>query len=230
MSHTHPAAASSSSSSDFQLIINNALDTYKKRTKKDLRTHPLGVQLEACDSPNAILTVLQEQLQGLDQSRSTDERWTKWLDPTINVLYTFSNILGTGVSLVCLTMCTCLRSAPLYLCGRSSHPRALFLPESALSFQCVYPCKLRAGHCNTWISQAAKDLRASQDTLVEIFERIGMSLRRLEVYTELRPTKEMIDMIILVIVEVLSILGIVMKEIAQGRISKCLLYKYVAVD
>jgi hypothetical protein len=57
-----------------------------------------------------------------------------------------------------------------------------------------------------------------------------MSFRRLEVYTEMRPTKEMIDMIINIIIEVLSILGIVMKEIAQGRTSKCLLYKYVAVD
>ena len=143
MSHTHPTAASSSSSSssaNFQLILNNALDTYKKRTRKDLRTHPLGVQLEACDSPSAILTILEGQLQGLDQSRSTDERWTKWLDPTINVLYTFSDILGTGVSLVCLATCTRLGSAPLYLFGRPSHPQALFLPESVPSFQCVYPC------------------------------------------------------------------------------------------
>jgi hypothetical protein len=27
---------------------------------------------------------------------------TKWLDPTINVLYAFSGTLGAGVSLVCL--------------------------------------------------------------------------------------------------------------------------------
>ena len=152
MSHTHPTAASSSSSSssaNIQLILDNALDTYKNRTKKDLRTHPLRVQLEACDSPGAILAVLQEQLQGLDQSRRTDERWTKWLDPTINVVYTLSNALGTGVSLVCLTTCTCLRSAPSYLCGRHSPLRALFLPELAPSFQCVYPYKRRAGQCNT---------------------------------------------------------------------------------
>ena len=57
-----------------------------------------------------------------------------------------------------------------------------------------------------------------------------MSFRRLEVYTEMRPTKEMVDMIINIIVEILSILGIVMKEISQSRTSKCLLYKYVAVD
>ena len=61
-------------------MINNALNKYKQRTKTDLRAHPLAAQLESCDSPSAILAVLQEQAQGLDQSRSTDERWTKWLD------------------------------------------------------------------------------------------------------------------------------------------------------
>jgi hypothetical protein len=104
MSHTHPTAASSSSppSSNFQLIINNALDTYRKRTKKDLRAHPLAAQIQSCDTPTAILSVLQQQAQGLDRSRSTDERWTKWLDPTVNVLFAFSGILGASVSLVCL--------------------------------------------------------------------------------------------------------------------------------
>ena len=99
MSHTHPTAASSSSSSssspNFQLLINNALDTYKKRTKKDLRAHPLAAQVQACDSPAAIIAVLQQQVQGLDQSLSTDERWTKWFDPTIHVLLTFSQAVGT---------------------------------------------------------------------------------------------------------------------------------------
>ncbi|KAH9993975.1 hypothetical protein BJV77DRAFT_328883 [Russula vinacea] len=98
MSHTHPAA--SSSSSNFQLIINNALNKYKKRTKNDLLSHPLAVQLQNCDSPSAIFAILQEQLQGPDESRSTDERWIKWLDPTVNVLYAFSSILGAGVGLL----------------------------------------------------------------------------------------------------------------------------------
>jgi hypothetical protein len=96
MSHSHLAA---SSSSNFQLIINNALDAYKKRTKNDLLAHPLAPQLQACDSPGAILAVLQQQLQGLDQSQS-DDRWTKWLEPTVNVLFAFSSTLGAGVGLV----------------------------------------------------------------------------------------------------------------------------------
>ena len=92
MSHSR-ATASESSSSNFQLILDNALKAYKKRTKKDLLVHPLSSQLQACESPGDILAVLQQQILG--QSRSTDERWTKWLDPTINVLLTFSQTVGT---------------------------------------------------------------------------------------------------------------------------------------
>jgi hypothetical protein len=82
-------------------MINNALDTYKKRTKNDLLAHPLATRLQTCNTPSAIIALLQEQVQGLDQSRSSDERWSKWLDPTVNVLQTFSSILEAGAGLVC---------------------------------------------------------------------------------------------------------------------------------
>ena len=74
--------------------------------------------------------------------------------------------------------------------------------------------------------QAAKDARASQDILIDIFERIEMFFRRLEIYTELPSTMEMMDTIIQVMAEVLSILGIATKEIRQGRMSKYLVYEY----
>jgi hypothetical protein len=110
MSHTH----SSSTSSNFQLIFDNALKTYKKCTKMDPLEHPLADRLQACDSPSSILTVLQEQLQQLNESQRSN---TKWLDPTVNVLHTFSVILGEGASVspVCFRTCTCPRSALSYL-------------------------------------------------------------------------------------------------------------------
>jgi hypothetical protein len=70
------------------------------------------------------------------------------------------------------------------------------------------------------MSQAAKDVRADQDILVNIFERVENFFRRLEVYTNVSPTTEMMEMIIQIMVEVLSILGIAMKEIKQGRMSE----------
>jgi hypothetical protein len=97
-SHTHTTTASSS---NFRLIFDNALKTYEKRTKKDLLAHPLAARLQACDSPGAILSILQQQVQELERSiGSSDDKWTKWLDPTVNVLYALSATLGEGVGLV----------------------------------------------------------------------------------------------------------------------------------
>ena len=80
-------------------------------------------------------------------------------------------------------------------------------------------------HCNAFITQASKGARASQDALIDIFERMEMFFRRLETYTEVPSTEEMMDMIILIMVEVLSILRVATMEIRQGRMSEYLLYE-----
>ena len=68
--------------------------------------------------------------------------------------------------------------------------------------------------------QAAKDVQASQDILIDIFERIENFFRRLQSYIEVPPTPEMMDIIAKIMVEVLSILAIATKEIKQGRASE----------
>jgi hypothetical protein len=91
------------STSNYQVIFNNALEAYRKKTKKDLRSHPLLPKLQACNSPNAVLAVLREQIPVFGQSHgtsSTSDRLTKWLNPTVNVLYAFSEAIGAGISLV----------------------------------------------------------------------------------------------------------------------------------
>jgi hypothetical protein len=108
MSHTIPAA--SSSSSNFQLIFDNALRAYERRTKSDLLAHPLITQLQDCRSPGVVLLVLQQQVQDLSKSRKIDERLTKWLDPTVNVLYALSGALGEGFALVGFRIWDYLRS------------------------------------------------------------------------------------------------------------------------
>ena len=96
MSHTNLSAAS------IQPIINNALKAYEKRTKIDLLTHPLALELQACNSSVTILAVLHQKIQGLEQSRSSSDRRTKWLDPTVEVMYTLSTALEGRASLVSL--------------------------------------------------------------------------------------------------------------------------------
>ena len=68
--------------------------------------------------------------------------------------------------------------------------------------------------------QAAMDVRASQDNLIDIFERMENFFQRLEIYTRVSPPPEMIDIMVKIMVEVLSILGIATKEMKQGRTSK----------
>ena len=95
-----PSPSSTSSSTNFQAIFSAAVKAYEKRTKKDLLAHPLACQLQACNTPASILAVLQGQVDDLGQVRESDERLTKWLGPTVNVLLTFSATIGGGVSLV----------------------------------------------------------------------------------------------------------------------------------
>ena len=79
-------------------------------------------------------------------------------------------------------------------------------------------------------SQAAKDVRASQDNLIDIFERIENFFRRLENYAGVPPTPEMMDIIGKIMVEILSILAIATKEIKQGQTSELFINKYVTVN
>jgi hypothetical protein len=75
-------------------------------------------------------------------------------------------------------------------------------------------------YTNAYISQTAKDVRGSQDTLVDVFERIESFIRRLEIYAAVRPTTEMVTTIVQILAEVISILGIATKEIKEGIISE----------
>ncbi|KAI9442864.1 hypothetical protein BJY52DRAFT_1420907 [Lactarius psammicola] len=172
--------ATTASSSNFNVIFEKALKEYRKKTKQDLTAHPLAIQLQACDSPAAILTILQDQVDQFNQSQTGDERLHKWLNPTINVLYAFSQTLGEGIGLV------------------FSPAKVIFASAGVLLL-------------------AAKEVEASQDVLIDIFERIENFFRRLEVYTKVPPTPAMTDMMIKIMVEVLDILGTATKEMKQSR-------------
>ena len=101
MSHT---ASASASSSRFESIFNSALDAYEKRTKQDLPSHPLLPRLQSCNSADAIIAVLREQIPAFSQSQASNDRFSTWLIPTVNVLCAFSAALGEGVGLVNTTM------------------------------------------------------------------------------------------------------------------------------
>jgi len=85
--------------SNYQHIFSVALESYKKRTGNDLTSNPLLPRFEACNSPDAVLAILREQIPGFHQSRSDNdsERFSSWLNPTVNVIAAFSGTIGESV-------------------------------------------------------------------------------------------------------------------------------------
>ena len=92
--------STSTSQSNFASIFNASLESYKRKTKNDLPSHPLLPTLQSCQSPEAVLTVFREQVPAFSQSQNRDDGLTKWVTPTVNVLYSFSGTIGQGVGLV----------------------------------------------------------------------------------------------------------------------------------
>ncbi|KAH9025307.1 hypothetical protein EDB85DRAFT_1893942 [Lactarius pseudohatsudake] len=160
-------------------IFRDAVKAYEERTKKDIATHPLAAQLKSCDNPGAILAVLRAQVR---RSQSADEKLTKWLDPTVNVLHAFSETIGNAVGLA--------------------------FPPATVIFAGIGV-----------LLQAIKDVRAGQHALVDLFGSIESFFRRLEIYVNIQPTQAFTDILVKVTAEVLSILGIVTKEIGERRSS-----------
>ena len=108
MSTALTAPSTSTSQCNFASIFNAALESYKRKTKKDRASHPLLPSLQSCESPEAVLAVLREQVPGAsnqssrngDDDDGDDDGLTKWITPTVNVLFSFSETIGQGVGLV----------------------------------------------------------------------------------------------------------------------------------
>jgi hypothetical protein len=77
-----------------------------------------------------------------------------------------------------------------------------------------------AAYFYTHGSRAAKDVSSSQVKLIELFNYIEHFFLRLEIYTSITPTSSMMDIIIEIMAEVLTILAIATKDAKRGRLSK----------
>ncbi|KAH8982512.1 hypothetical protein EDB92DRAFT_2106613 [Lactarius akahatsu] len=182
----------SSSTPNFQSISEKALEEYKKKTGKDLTAHPLAAEINDCDSPESILNVLEGKANELNQSRSSDDRFTKWLNPTVNILNALSATLGESAGSV--------------------------FPPTKIIFSGI-----------GILLVAAKSTVASRDALVELFDRIESFFRRLKTYTEVPPTQAVMDVLVKIMVEVLSILAIATKGVKERR-TKTILKKLAGMN
>jgi hypothetical protein len=88
--------------SNFRLII-DALDDYTKQVGVDLTKNPLADALRACDSPNAVLELLQDKAHAFKDYRDGDHKLISWLEPVVQVVHGFSGVLGHAISFVSRT-------------------------------------------------------------------------------------------------------------------------------
>jgi len=100
MSTSGQTASPSRSTDNFTAIFQVASREYQRVTGKPLDTHPFSKELDSCDSPEAVSNVLRTQAQAFSKFRKGDEKLMAWLDPTVNILFTFSATLGEGIGLV----------------------------------------------------------------------------------------------------------------------------------
>jgi uncharacterized membrane protein len=74
--------------------------------------------------------------------------------------------------------------------------------------------------CNIQSHQAIKGVKGSYDALVELLESIEHFIYRLNIYTKITPTVAMTEMLIKILMELLSTLALVTKEVRQGKSSE----------
>ena len=87
--------------SNFRLII-NAFDDYTKQVGVDLTKNPLADALRGCDSPNAVLELLQDKANAFKNFRDGEPSRTLMnsLKPVVRVVHGFSGVLRPVISLV----------------------------------------------------------------------------------------------------------------------------------
>jgi len=90
------------STSNFVTIFDVATREYKSITKNDLATHPLAAAIGSYNTPDSILNVFRKQASAFDKFREGDDKLMECMTPIVNILLTFSDILGGCVGLVSL--------------------------------------------------------------------------------------------------------------------------------
>ena len=85
--------------SNFQLIL-DAADRYTEQTGINLNQNPFADKVKSCDSPGAVLLLLQENLKEFKDYRDKDRKFIECLRPVVQVVHAFSGILGEAAGLV----------------------------------------------------------------------------------------------------------------------------------
>ena len=81
-------------------LIRDALDSYAEQMKIDLKDNPFVEELKGCNSPEAILQLLEKNRDDFKGYRDKDRKFVDCLKPVVKFVHAFSRTLGEAVSLV----------------------------------------------------------------------------------------------------------------------------------
>ncbi len=93
----------SASHATYLRIFDSAKIAYEKKTGKCLRFTSLFYRLNSCYSPDNIIIILRRQIPPSYLYRCRDDRVTRWLNPTVNVIIAFSANIRKAIREVSLT-------------------------------------------------------------------------------------------------------------------------------
>ena len=78
--------------------IREALDTYAEQMKIDLKDNPFAEEVKGCNSPEAILQLLEKNRDEFKEYRDKNRKFIDCLNPVVKFVHAFSGILGEATS------------------------------------------------------------------------------------------------------------------------------------
>ena len=85
--------------SNFQSIL-DAVDKYAEDTGINLKENQFADKIKGCDSPDAVLLLLQENVKEFKDYRDKNRKFIDCLSPVVQFVLAFSEILGEAAGLV----------------------------------------------------------------------------------------------------------------------------------
>ena len=85
--------------SNFQSIL-DAVDKYTEQTGINLKEDSFADKIKGCDSPGAVLLLLQENLKAFKDYRENNRKFIDCISPVVQFVHAFSGVLGEAAGLV----------------------------------------------------------------------------------------------------------------------------------
>jgi hypothetical protein len=73
---------------------------YAEQTGINLKDNPFADKVKGCDSPGAVLLLLQENLKAFKDYRDNNQKFIECVSPVVQFVHAFSDVLGEAAGLV----------------------------------------------------------------------------------------------------------------------------------